>query len=126
MSELREAIPVLAAVDVPAAVAFWVDTLGFTRDFEVEGFAGVSRDGVHLYISATPDQLVPDNTMAWLVAGDLDALHAGWAGKVPPETPDHPTPAMTAPAQTPWDTYEFAIRDPAGNCVHFVQAPKST
>ena len=120
MSELREAIPVLAAVDVAATVAFWVDVLGFTRDFEVDGFAGVSRGPVHLYISGTPDQLVPDNTQAWIVSADIEALHASWADRVPAETPDHPAPALTAPARTPWGTFEFALRDPAGNCVHFV------
>lgn len=120
MSELREAIPVLAAVDVAGTVAFWVDVLGFNRDFEVDGFAGISRAGVHLYVSGTPDQVVPDNTQAWIVAADIEALHAEWASRVPAETPDHPAPALAPPGRTPWGTFEFALRDPAGNCVHFV------
>ena len=119
-ANLVAGIPVLAALDVTGNVAFWVDALGFTRDFEVPGFAGISRDGVRLYVSATPDQVVPDNTQAWIAARDLDGLHREWSAHVPAETPDHPRPALTTPAPTPWGTVEMVVRDPAGNCVHVV------
>lgn len=123
MSEMLGAIPVLAAVDMKANVDFWVEALGFTREFETDGFAGLTRDAARVYVSSTPDQLVPDNTMAWVMVRDLDALHAEWAERVPPEDATHPKPAMTPPHDTPWGSREVTVRDPAGNCVHFVDIP---
>ncbi|MDW5324879.1 VOC family protein [Plantactinospora sp. KLBMP9567] len=119
MPELLHAIPVLAARDVPADVAFWVNTLGFGLLFSVDGFAGVARDGVQLYISAVDDQAVADGTQAWIGVADLDGLHAEWTVGVPGSFADPSGPAMTEISDRPWGR-EFAVRDRAGNCVHFI------
>ncbi len=118
MVKFTGAIPVLTAVDVPAGVAFWVGTLGFEEDFADDGFAGIHRGDVQLFISRTEHQLVADNTSAWVEVLGLDELHAQWSRVLSTDYADASGPAMTAVTDTPWGR-EFAVRDPAGNCVHF-------
>ncbi|MGM1691900.1 phleomycin/bleomycin binding protein Ble-Sh, partial [Bacillus cereus group sp. BceL183] len=113
------AVPVLTARDVAGAVEFWTDRLGFSRDFVEDDFAGVVRDDVTLFISAVQDQVVPDNTLAWVWVRGLDELYAEWSEVVSTNFRDASGPAMTEIGEQPWGR-EFALRDPAGNCVHFV------
>ncbi|GAA4866785.1 hypothetical protein GCM10023222_20500 [Saccharopolyspora cebuensis] len=119
MPKMTAAVPVLTAVDVPAAVEFW-SLLGFTREFAESDFAGVGRDDVTLFICSVDDQVVPDNTQAWVEVHGLDDLHAEWAGALlSTDYRDTSGPAITAISDQPWGR-EFAVRDRAGNCVHFV------
>nr|AGU01699.1 Renilla luciferase-bleomycin resistance protein, fusion protein [Cloning vector pCRm-Rluc-PHLEO] len=119
MAKLTSAVPVLTARDVAGAVEFWTDRLGFSRDFVEDDFAGVVRDDVTLFISAVQDQVVPDNTLAWVWVRGLDELYAEWSEVVSTNFRDASGPAMTEIGEQPWGR-EFALRDPAGNCVHFV------
>ncbi|ARZ66005.1 phleomycin/bleomycin binding protein [Streptomyces albireticuli] len=118
MVKFTGAVPVLTAVDVAADVAFWVGTLGFEEDFAEPDFAGVHRGDVHLFISRTEHQIVADNTSAWVEVTDVDALFAEWSRVVSTDYRDTSGPAMTAVGESPAGR-EFAVRDPAGNCVHF-------
>nr|AIW09265.1 GFP/zeocin fusion protein [Cloning vector pTcHS-Nluc/Orange-G/Zr] len=118
-AKLTSAVPVLTARDVAGAVEFWTDRLGFSRDFVEDDFAGVVRDDVTLFISAVQDQVVPDNTLAWVWVRGLDELYAEWSEVVSTNFRDASGPAMTEIGEQPWGR-EFALRDPAGNCVHFV------
>ncbi|MEU5127904.1 bleomycin binding protein BLMA [Streptomyces mobaraensis NBRC 13819 = DSM 40847] len=118
MVKFLGAVPVLTAVDVPANVSFWVDTLGFEKDFGDRDFAGVRRGDVRLHISRTEHQIVADNTSAWIEVTDPDALHEEWARAVSTDYADTSGPAMTPVGESPAGR-EFAVRDPAGNCVHF-------
>ncbi|MFI9722915.1 bleomycin resistance protein [Streptomyces sp. NPDC052396] len=121
MTKFSGAVPVLTAVDVPANVSFWVNTLGFRKDFGDGDFAGVSRGDVRLYISRTEHQIVADNTSAWIEVTDPDALHTEWAAEVSTDYANASGPAMTQVGDSPAGR-EFAVRDPAGNCVHFAAA----
>ncbi|GAA0493355.1 VOC family protein [Streptomyces sp. NPDC046215] len=121
MVKFTGAIPVLTAVDVPAAVSFWVKSLGFTEDFADAAFAGVHRGDVHLYLSRTEHQVVADNTSAWIEVTGLDELYEEWSGVVSTDYSDTSGPALTGIENSPAGR-EFAVRDTAGNCVHFVAA----
>lgn len=121
MSGLISAVPVLVALDVPRTKSFWVDVLGFEEDFEVEDFAGISRDDVEIFICSVDDQLVPDNTQAWVRCANLDSLHAEWAAHLSLDYSDVSGPAMTQIREVPWGR-EFGLRDPGGNLVHFMDA----
>nr|5CJ3_A Chain A, Zbm binding protein [Streptomyces pilosus]5CJ3_B Chain B, Zbm binding protein [Streptomyces pilosus] len=118
MAVLLSGVPVLAALDVSTTQKFWIEVLGFTEEFLTEDFGGVSRDGVELFICSVEDQVVPDNTQAWLRVRDIDALHAEWSARVSSDYADASHPAMTAIREVPWGR-EFGLRDPAGNLVHF-------
>ncbi|ORT56067.1 VOC family protein [Streptomyces sp. CB03238] len=118
MADLVSGIPVLTALDVPATQKFWTEVLGFSEEFRGDGFAGVSRDGVELFICSVEDQTVPDNTQAWVRVRDVDAFHAEWSARVSLNYGDPSHPAMTEIQELPWGR-EFGVRDPAGNLVHF-------
>ncbi|MEW2579739.1 bleomycin resistance protein [Streptomyces syringium] len=118
MVKFTGAVPVLTAVDVLADVAFWVDALGFEEDFADRDFAGIHRGDVQLFISRTEHQVVADNTSAWVEVVGLDALHEEWSRVVSTDYADVSQPAMTEVGDSPAGR-EFALRDPAGNCVHF-------
>ncbi|GIJ21045.1 bleomycin resistance protein [Micromonospora lutea] len=122
MPQLLSAIPVLAARDVAANTAFWVNVMGFTLTFSVDGFAGVARDDIKLYIGQVDDQRIADNTQAWLIAADIDALFEELSVVLSTDYEDASQPAMTAITDRPWGR-EFAVRDQAGNCVHIVAGP---
>lgn len=68
---------VLAAPDVGAAVAFYVDRLGFDADFtigEPATFAGVSLGGVQIHVCQ--GEAHPGRNDVYFVIGDADELHA--------------------------------------------------
>lgn len=121
MAGLVGAVPVLVALDVPRTRQFWVDVLGFESDFDVEDFAGISRDDVEIFICSVDDQVVADNTQAWVRCADLDALHAEWSAHLSLDYADASQPAMTEIRAVIWGR-EFGLRDPAGNLVHFMDA----
>lgn len=118
MGKLTGAVPVLTALDVPGTVEFWTTKLGFSLDFAQDDFASVVRDDVTLFISQVADQVVPDNTLAWVYVRRLDDLYAEWAKVVSTDFADSSGPALTGITDQPWGR-DFALRDPAGNCVHF-------
>lgn len=114
---LRSAVPVLTALDVAAAAAFWTE-LGFAAELVQDDFAKLRRDDVQIFIAAVRDQVVPDNTQAWVRVSGLAALHAEWARTLSTDWCDASGPAMTPIVDQPWGP-DFAVRDAAGNCVHF-------
>ncbi len=119
MTKLINAVPVLAAVDFPAAVEFWREVLGF--EGTVHGnFATLSRDGVDLFLGEVEEQLIPDNTMAWIRTDDVPGMHTDWSTRIA-ESRFADRIRLADPQQRPWGT-EFAIVDPAGNCVHVAEA----
>ncbi|WP_281063803.1 VOC family protein [Rhodoferax aquaticus] len=56
MPTLRNVRSVLAVQDLQASVAFYRDNLGFSTDFEFDGWSFLSRDGVQLMLGHCPDQ----------------------------------------------------------------------
>ncbi|MEU6189626.1 VOC family protein [Nocardia sp. NPDC047038] len=119
VSTLVGAIPVLTALDVNSNLKFWGSTLGFSITHAGEGFAIVARDDVVLHISAVESQEVPDNTQAWIRVREVDGLFREWSAAVPVGF-EKAGAALTEILDNPWGR-EFALRDPAGNCVHFVE-----
>lgn len=118
MAAMLSGVPVLTARDVAGTQDFWIEVLGFTEEFRTEEFGGVSRDEVEMFICSVDDQLIPDNTQAWLRVRGIDSLHAEWSSRVSSNYADPSQPAMTEIREVPWGR-EFGVRDPAGNLVHF-------
>ncbi|HEY0779819.1 MAG TPA: VOC family protein [Gemmatirosa sp.] len=120
--------PVLMARDVAASVAFYA-RLGFRAMFvdapAAPRYAGVRRDAVELHLQwADPGQWAHagDRPAYRFVTSDVDALHAEFlAADGLAEHAHGPASGgpYRAPADTPWGTREFHVRDPGGNVLQF-------
>ncbi len=114
---LRAVHPVLPCRDVKAAVAFYVEKLGFTlafQDAEEPRYAAVSRDRVvlHLQWHDPKEWERVERPMLRFVVEDPDALYEALL----PAGVYH---SRTAVRDTPWGTREFAFYDPDGNGLTF-------
>ncbi len=124
---LQAVHPVIPAQDVDASVRFYL-RLGFTLAFQdppVEPkYAVIERDGVELHIQwAGMDQWAyPTDRPAFrFIVSDVDALYKEFAdsGCINPQT-GQGSP-WAAPAETPWGTREFHLRDPGQSSLQFYQ-----
>lgn len=121
---LRAVHPVLAAHDVDESLEFYRQ-MGFVVSFHdspsQSRYAVVERDGVELHLQwADPSQCYPaDRPVYRFLVHDVDALYREFAasGAVRPDTSQGSPWAR--PADTPWGTREFHLRDPGGNSVQF-------
>ncbi len=122
--------PVLMARDVATAVRFYA-ALGFDAVFQDDPadptYAAVRRDGVELHLQwADPGQWAyPVDRPAYRFhVRDVDVLYAEFRGAAGAVAGVGAGPASArspwaAPAETPWGTREFHVRDPAGNVLQF-------
>jgi len=130
---LTRTIPALPVRDVPAAVAFYREQLGFEAAHADDGFAVVVRDEAVLHLWGASDdgwaerddlaaRPVPSGAESFLAGtascrievGDVDALFAELA----PRGVLHPT-VRGAVATTDFGTREFPTLDLDGNLVTF-------
>ena len=122
MSRIDAAHPVLACRDVAASVRFY-RSLGFALSFQDDAhaprYAAVRRDGVELHLQWADAGQWRDGidrpAYRFLVA-DVDALHGEFAAALPPDAWHGP---WARPADAPWGTREFHLRDPGGNVLQF-------
>jgi catechol 2,3-dioxygenase-like lactoylglutathione lyase family enzyme len=117
--------PVLMASDLAASLKFY-DDLGFALAFQDDPdqpkYAGMSRDGVEIHLQwAGPDQWAypTDRPVYRFVVTDVDAIYAEFveSGRINADT-GQGSP-WAAPANTPWGTREFHLRDPGQNGLQF-------
>jgi catechol 2,3-dioxygenase-like lactoylglutathione lyase family enzyme len=100
----RFVVPNLAVRDVPAAQAWYRDTLGMDVNWIWEdNFGSVSRDHVELFIFEC-DEPRPGICSIWV--DDVDGIYerCGPSGSVVSEL-----------ELKPWGVREFSIKDPDGN-----------
>jgi len=126
MSNHFEAVhPVLGASDVAELVRFYIG-LGFAVGFQDNPadpkYVAIRRDSVELHIQwAEKGQWAyPIDRPAFrFVVSDVDATYREFvaSGAVRPDT-SQGSP-WSAPADTPWGTREFHLRDPSQNSLQF-------
>jgi catechol 2,3-dioxygenase-like lactoylglutathione lyase family enzyme len=121
---LKAVHPVLAAHDVATSVR-WYRRLGFdcvfADDAQAPRYAVLRRDGVELHLQwADAGQWVAglDRPVCRLLVDDVDALHREWADGGAISAADAAGSPYAQPADTPWGTREFHLRDPGGNSLH--------
>lgn len=124
----------IIVTEVDAALAFYRDALGLDvrNDVANGGFRWItvgaaSQPGVSIVLTNYLNGSPADNeAVASLVAkgalngvhfhtDDLDATFAkvrSWGGEI-----------VSEPAQQPWGTRDFAVRDPSGNLIRIDQPP---
>lgn len=120
--------PVLMCRDVEASVRFY-QRLGFTRVFDDGAhpprYAGVRRDRVELHLqwqdAAQWEAEVDRPTYRFPVA-DVDALFDEFVERGVASGPVSGDGPWASPADTPWGTREFHVRDPGGNGLQFYAA----
>lgn len=129
MKAILEGIhPVLAAADVTVSVDFYV-RLGFTVAFQDQvtqpKYAVVRRDGVELHLQwAGLDQWAHtiDRPIYRIVVSDVDAIYNEFFGSGSVGPQNGQSSPWAAPADTPWGTREFHLRDPGHNNLQFYRS----
>lgn len=123
-AKLEAVHPVLLALDVAAAVAFY-QKIGFALAFQDNAddprYAGVKRDVVVIHLQwhhATELIVGADRPNYRFQVDDVDALYDEFlsSGALMNQGGSGP---WRKPAQTPWGTREFHLRDPSGNGLQF-------
>ncbi|MPQ56113.1 glyoxalase superfamily protein [Duganella sp. FT27W] len=111
--------PLLRVFDEEKARAFYIDYLGFTRDWEHRFEPGmplyqqVSRGACVLHLTEHHGDCCPGAAIR-VTVDDIDALHAELAAK----PYRYARPGIE---EMPWDSREMSIKDPFGNRLTFVQ-----
>lgn len=121
MPYLRQVRSVLAVRDLAKSVAFYREKLGFTLDFEVEGWSFLSRDEFRLMLGHCPDEVPAGETgnhswFAYATVEEIDDLYRelGERGVVPTQALEDKT----------WGMREFAVTTPDGHRIVFGQQLK--
>jgi len=115
---LRQVRGVLAVNDLTTSVEFYRDRLGFKVDFEVSGWAFLSRDQVHLMLGHCPAEVPARNIhdhswFAYITVDAIDDLHRELA-----QRGVHPSRDLE---DTPWGMREFTVTTPDGHRIVFGQ-----
>ena len=109
---LTRIMPELPADDVPAAVAYYREVLGFGVNYEQADIGVMDRDEVRLLIVArTPAHAGIGS--AYVYVRDADALHAELRGRG--------ARVDAEPVSHPWGLRDFCVHDPDGNRITFGQ-----
>jgi catechol 2,3-dioxygenase-like lactoylglutathione lyase family enzyme len=111
---LTSAVPILVTGKFEASVHFF-RRLGFDTRYKDDMYAIMYRDAVELHFSEDKSLDPHDNMHECRIhVRNVDALYASF-----PDEAIHPHGKI---ADMPWGTREFAVLDPGGLCVKFVEA----
>ncbi len=109
---------ILAVRNLRTATDFYLNTLGFQRDFgdESDGWSWLSRDnfrvGLGECIDSVPASELGDHSyVAYVTVDDIDALYA--------ELSARGAPVRVPPVTKPWGMREFALQTPDGHRMTF-------
>jgi uncharacterized glyoxalase superfamily protein PhnB len=109
---------VLAVRNLKKSTQFYLDVLGFRRDFGdgSDGWSFLSRDNFKVMLGECPDErpageLGDHSYVAYLVVEGLDQLHQ--------EISARGAEVISKPENQPWGLREFGIRTPDGHRIRF-------
>lgn len=121
-ARLEHVIPILFVRDVARAAAFYVDKLGFTRDFlhgDPPFYGAVSRDAACLHF-----RLVDEPNFAQLAAREgsliLASIEVANVKALFEEFEARGTKFPQRLQRQAWGGLDFHVEDPDGNCISFV------
>ena len=118
MTRLVGSRSVLAVRDLAASTRFYIDVLGFHRDFGdgSDGWSFLSRDGFKVMLGHCADaipasELGDHSYFAYVTVDGIDELYREIAGR---------GAVITSPvANKPWGLREFGVRTPEGHRLTF-------
>lgn len=117
-AQVHAATFVLAVNDLARSVRFYVDQLGFDEDFQVDGWAFLSRGACRLRLGHCPDAVPMSKAQdhswfAYLHVDDAQALYR--------EVVKNGVEIWHPLGDKPWGMREFAIVTPDGHRIVFGQ-----
>lgn len=119
--------PVLMARDVSESLGFY-RALGFSLAFQDQPteprYAGVVRDGIELHIQwadSTQWAYPTDRPAYRFPVTDVDAIYREFLVNGCVTAATSQGGPWSSPAETPWGTREFHLRDPGQNSLQFYQ-----
>ena len=108
---------VLAVKNLEMSTKFYMDVLGFTRDFGdgTDGWSFLSRDGFRVMLGECPDaipagELGDHNWYVYLTVENVDAFYDSVAGAAE---------ILAKPQSKPWGMRDFTLRTPDGHRIVF-------
>jgi uncharacterized glyoxalase superfamily protein PhnB len=118
MASLTSVRCVLSVWDLPTSVAFYREALGFTLDFEVPGWAFLSRGQFQVMLGECPDAMSANETgdhsyFAYVTVDDIDDLYRELSSKK--------VTRVQELADKPWGMREFGVKTPDGHRIMFGQ-----
>jgi uncharacterized glyoxalase superfamily protein PhnB len=118
---LKQVRSVLAVKDLARSVEFYRDMLGFTVDFEADGWSFLSRDQFRLMLGHCPDEVpardIHDHSwFAHVTVEAIDELHREFKQRGVNPTQDI--------EDKPWGMREFTVTTPEGHRIVFGQELK--
>lgn len=132
MATLLAVHPVLGSSDVEASVRFFA-SLGFREVFRDTPtrprYAVVGREAVELHLQWNDLSMVPpgqDRPVYRVLVSDVDALYEEFTAREAPALATADATPWWRPADTPWGTREFHLRDADGNGLQFYQPCRSS
>ena len=118
-SDLQPHGYVLAVHDLVGSANYFVDVLGFSRDWaDGDRWQALLRGNVRLMLGECPDalsvsELGDHSYFGFFATGDVDRLHAEFA--------ERGALILSAPAYKLWGWREMAVRTPEGHRMMFAQ-----
>ncbi|HXV07889.1 MAG TPA: VOC family protein [Burkholderiales bacterium] len=118
MPALTDLRCVLAVKDLAVSVAFYRERLGFNLDFEVPGWAFLSRDRFRVMLGECADAMAAHETgdhsyFAYVTVDGIDELYREFVEKGVLRVQDL--------SNKPWGMREFGVRTPDGHRIMFGQ-----
>jgi len=118
MPALTDLRCVLAVKDLAVSVQFYREMLGFSLDFEVPGWAFLSRDRFRVMLGECADAMPAHETgdhsyFAYVTVEGIDELYRECVAKRVPRVQDL--------SDKPWAMREFGVRTPDGHRIMFGQ-----
>jgi predicted lactoylglutathione lyase len=113
MVTIENVTPILRVQDMQRSRRYYVQTLGFSLDWDAREMISVSRDGKSVML-CEGDQGHP-GTWLWIGVDDADSLFTELSAKG--------AKVRRPPQNFSW-AYEFQIEDPDGHVLRFGSEPK--
>lgn len=109
---------VLAVNDLAASAAYFIDKLGFERDFTAPGWEFLSFGEFKLMLGECPDELPAEEThnhsyFAHVLVENVDKIFAEFLNRG--------ALLNSHPDDKPWGLREFGVRTPEGHRITFGQ-----
>ena len=118
MARLEGTRLILAVRSLRTATDFYVNALGFKRDFgdESDGWSWLSRDNFRVGLGECPDaiparELGDHSYVAYVNVDDIDGLYGEFMSRG--------VPIRRPPETKPWGMREFALQTPDGHRMTF-------
>ena len=119
--------PFVHVPDVPEAIRFFRDLLGFTVGFEQDDYAYLERENAAVRIlkaSQCPGEEVPPGNRRFMYYMDVRDLHA-IIDEIAPRLASEPAYPTHGPVDQEYGQREYMIRCPDSNLVVFGQPSES-